>query len=56
MKDNIQYRGYLLWSSLPNEIENSNTFSEFKRKIQLWKGDTRSCRQCKVFIKDIGYL
>jgi len=33
--ENILYRGYLLWSSLPKEIKSSSTLSGFKEHIKL---------------------
>ena len=54
--ENIQYRGCLLWSTLPKEIKDSNTFSEFKQKIKLWDGSSCVCRLCKTFVKDLGFL
>ena len=32
--ETIEYRGCLLWSTLPPEIKDSKSLSEFKRKIQ----------------------
>ena len=43
-KENIRYRGCLLWSTLPKEIKDSNTLSEFKQKIKLWDGSSCVCR------------
>ena len=54
--ENIQYRGCLLWSTLPKEIKDSNTLSEFKQKIKLWDGSSCVCRLCKTFVKDLGFL
>ena len=53
--ENIQYRGCLLWSTLPKEIKDSNTLSEFKQKIKLWDGSSCVCRLCKTFVKDLGF-
>ena len=54
--ENIQYRGCLLWSTLPKEIKDSNTLPEFKQKIKLWDGSSCVCRLCKTFVKDLGFL
>ena len=32
--ENVIYRGYISWSSLPKEIKNSSTLSEFKRRLK----------------------
>ena len=54
--ENIQYRGCLLWSSLPSFLKECSTIQEFKRKIKQWNGDSCTCRLCKVFIRDLGFL
>ena len=54
--ENIEYRGCLLWSTLPKEIRDSNTLSEFKRKIKQWNGNSCTCRLCKTFVKNLGFL
>ena len=54
--ENIQYRGCFLWSSLPSCLRDCSTIQEFKRKIKQWNGDSCTCRLCRVFIKDLGFL
>ena len=54
--ETIQYRGSLLWSSLPSFLKDCSTIEEFKRKIKQWNGDSCTCRLCRVFIKDLGFL
>ena len=36
--ENIQYIGHHLWASLPEEIKDSGTLTNFKQKIASWKG------------------
>ena len=36
--ETIEYRGCLLWSTLPPEIKDSKSLSEFKGKIKKWDG------------------
>ena len=47
--DNIKYRGCLLWSTLPPEIKDSRSQSEFKRKVKKWDGSSCVCRLCNNF-------
>ena len=54
--ENVMYRGYILWSSLPKDIKNSSTLSEFKRLLKSWDGNICNCRLCKVFILGVGFL
>ena len=35
--ENIQYIGHHLWSSLPEEVKESDRLTNFKRKIISWK-------------------
>ena len=55
-RENIQFKGCSLWSSLPNVLKDSDTLQEFKRRIKQWDGICCNCRLCKVFIKDLGVL
>ena len=55
--ENVMYRGYILWSSLPKEIKNSSTLSEFKRRLKSnWDENICNCRLCKVFILGVGFF
>ena len=54
--ETIEYRGYLLWSTLPPEIKDSKSLSEFKRKIKKWDGNSCVCRLCKIFVRNLGFL
>ena len=53
--ETIEYRGYLLWSTLPSEIKDSKSLSEFKRKIKKWDGNSRLCRLCKIYVRNLGF-
>ena len=52
--ETIEYRGCLLWSTLPPEIKDSKSLSEFKRKIKKWDGN--SCKLCKIHVRNLGFL
>ena len=54
--ETIRYRGPKTWELVPNEIKNSTSLSEFKNKIKDWKPSGCSCRLCKVYVKDLGYI
>ena len=53
--ESTQYRGYLLWSSLPIFLKECCTIQEFKRRIKQWTHSC-NCKLCRVFIKDLGFL
>ena len=54
--ETIRYRGPKTWELVPEEIKNSKSFSVFKTKIKDWKPIGCTCRLCKIYIKDLGYL
>ena len=54
--EDVMYRGYILWSSLPKDIKNSSTLSEFKRRLISWDGNICNCKACKDFILGVGFL
>ena len=54
--ENIEYRGCLLLSTLPKEVKDSNTLSEFPRKIKQSDGKSCVCSLCKIFVKYLGFL
>ena len=54
--ETIEYRGCLLWSTIPPEIKDSNSLSEFKRKIKKWDGNSCLCRLYKIYVRNLGFL
>ena len=51
--ENIQQIGHHLWASLPEEIKDSDTLTNFQ-KIKSSKGSTCFCRLCKVFVNGMS--
>ena len=54
--ETIRYRGPITWSLVPDEIKQSKSLYEFKEKIKQWKPEGCTCRLCKVYIKNLGFL
>ena len=54
--ESIRYRGPQLWFSLPQDIRNTESLSSFKSKIKKWHGEECSCRLCRPFIPNVGFL
>ena len=54
--ETIRYRGPKTWELVPTEIKKSKSLSAFKDKIKGWKPLGCTCRLCKTYIKDLGYL
>ena len=52
----IRYTGHKLWRSLPFEIKESHTLTEFKRNIKKHQVSDCNCRLCKIFINTLGFL
>ena len=54
--ESIRYRGPQLWFSLPQDIRNTDSLSLFKSKIKRWHAEECSCRLCRPFIPNVGFL
>ena len=54
--ESIRYRGPQLWFSLPQDIRNTDSLSLFKSKITRWHAEECSCRLCRPFIPNVGFL
>ena len=54
--ETIRYRGPKTWDILPQNIKDSKTLTEFKIKIKNWSPNGCTCRLCKTFIPDLGFI
>ena len=54
--ETIRYRGPKTWDLVPHDIKASKSLSEFKIKIKDWKPEGCTCRLCKVYISNLGFL
>ena len=54
--DTISSLGPKLWKLIPDKIKQASTLSAFKAKIKSWTINNCSCRLCKTFVKDIGFV
>ena len=54
--ESIRYRGPKIWESLPTTIKESKTLAEFKTKIKMWKDPNCTCRLCKTYITNLGFI
>ena len=54
--ETIRYRGPVTWNLLPNKIKLSETLESFKEQIVQWKPQGCTCRLCKVYINNFGFL
>ena len=55
--ETVSYRAQFHWAKLRSEYKNSTSSSKFKTKIKNWKVDEIfTCRLCKVYLSNIGYV
>ena len=54
--ETISFRGPKTWALVPDEIKNLKSLPEFKNRIRNWKPEGCTCRLCKVFIPNLGFL
>ena len=52
--ETITYRGPKTWELLPTEIKEAKSLLEFK--IKGWKPQGCTCRLCKIYIHNLGFL
>ena len=54
--ETIRYRGPKTWEMLPQNIKESKTLLGFKNKIKIWKPNDCTCRLCKTYRHNLGFL
>ena len=54
--ETITYRAPSLWAKLSSEYKLTPSLEEFKMKIKKWKCDSCSCRLCKKFQPNLGFV
>ena len=54
--ETISLRGPKTWAMVRNEIKQSNSINEFKRKIKKWVPKGCTCNLCKVCVQHVGFL
>ena len=54
--ETIRYRGPKTWDLVPTKIKECKSLREFKDKIKQWKPEGCTCRLCKSYIHNIGFI
>ena len=54
--ETIAFRCAKLWPSIPLEIRNATSLSNFRCKIRQWKPEGCLCRLCKTYIPNLGFV
>ena len=55
-KETIRYRGPITWNLLPSNLKSIESLETFKNEIVKWKPIGCTCKLCKIYIQDVGYL
>ena len=54
--ETISFRGPKIWEIVPNDIKNSISLNHFKEQIKKWKPIGCTCRLCKTYIHNLGFI
>ena len=54
--ESVRYKGPQLGQTLPLTIRNSENLCQFKNEIKHWFEENCTCRLCRIFIPNLGYL
>ena len=54
--ETLMHRGPKTWDLVRQEIKASRNLKEFIRKIKRWKPEGCTCRMCKIYIPNLGFI
>ena len=54
--ETISLRGPKTWAIVPDEIKNCSSLTEFKQKINQWKLVGCTCRICRTYVHELGFI
>ena len=54
--ETLSFRGPNTWSIIPEKIKRSASLNEFKGKIKLWEPKGCTCRICKIYVQNVGFI
>ena len=54
--ETLMYRGPKTWDLVPQEIKAFRNLKEFIRNIKKWKPEGCTCRMCKIYIPNLGFI
>ena len=52
----VSYLSPKIWDLVPNEIKESESLNGFKFKIKRWVSEGCSCRICKMYLGQVGFI
>ena len=54
--ESVRYLDSKIWEIIPAYKKELDTIEKFKIAIKKWKPESCSCRLCRVYLQNIGYL
>ena len=54
--DVCPYRASQLWEQVSIDIREAASLALFKNHIKTWKCEDCTCRSCKIFIQNAGFI
>ena len=45
-----------IWNKIPNEIKEACSLAGFKSKIKKWVPEGCSCKPCKTYVGQVGFI
>ena len=54
--ETVSFRAQKMWDIVPDDIKRALSLNEFKLKIMKWKPCHCTCRLCKTFVDDVGFV
>ena len=55
-QETVSFRGPKTWALVPDNIKNAISLSEFTAKIKQWEPKGCTCRLCKIYIQQVGFI
>ena len=54
--ESISFLGPKIWNILPDRLQNATSLEAFKIQIKKWKPQNCSCRLCRVYVQNVGFV
>ena len=54
--ESISNLGSKIWDLVPRNLKDISDLDRFKKAIKQWKLEDCSCKLCKVFMQNVGFL
>ena len=54
--ETMSFLGPKIWGLVPDEIKSLKSLTAFKAKIRNWEPVGCTCRLCKLYVNNLGFL